>query len=444
MKKINQQICNIAIPAAIETLFTTIAGIIDSKMVSALGLNAIAAISVTNQPKLFILCFFFSINSAISALVAKQMGRKDREKANEITLTAMSLVVMGAVIMGLFCVLLAKPIMIICSNQPETMADSVLYFRIIMGAMIFNVVSMAINSAFRGCGYTKLTLISNIASCVINIFLNYLLIDGHLGAPALGVLGAAIATVSGTVAAMIISIAFAFKHKNFVNIHFCRENRIRPSRSSLAEICGMWKRIFAEDIFTRIGFLVTGIIAARAGAFAMSVYSVSMHLLNINFAFGSGLSTAAIALVGKSYGEENKEAILLYSRLLLKFGTVVSLVLAAIYIPFSGLYYGLFNSDPQFIKVGILSCLVISALAPIQNRQIVYNGIFRAVGDVKYTLRAAVISVTLVNTGVSFVATILLSLGIWGIWAGAFANQTIRMLMLRRRYRRNYINGEEK
>ena len=80
MKKINQQICNIAIPAAIETLFTTIAGIIDSKMVSALGLNAIAAISVTNQPKLFILCFFFSINSAISALVAKQMGRKDREK----------------------------------------------------------------------------------------------------------------------------------------------------------------------------------------------------------------------------------------------------------------------------------------------------------------------------------------------------------------------------
>ena len=62
----------------------------------------------------------------------------------------------------------------------------------------------------------------------------------------------------------------------------------------------------------------------------------------------------------------------------------------------------------------------------------------------KYTLRAAVISVTLVNTVVSFVATILLSLGIWGIWAGAFANQTIRMLMLRRRYRRNYINGEEK
>ena len=118
------------------------------------------------------------------------------------------------------------------------------------------------------------------------------------------------------------------------------------------------------------------------------------------------------------------------------------LLLGAVYIPCSGLYYSMFNSDPQFIKVGILSCLVIAALSPIQNRQIIYNGIFRAVGDVKYTLRAAVVSVTLVNTVVSFVGTILLSLGIWGIWAGAFANQTVRMLMLHRRYRQTYRDGE--
>lgn len=442
MKKINQEICSIAIPATIETLFTTMAGIIDSKMVSVLGLNAIAAISVTNQPKLFVLCFFFSINITISALVAKQRGRQDRERANEITLAALGLVVLGAVVLGLLCVLLARPIMVICSNQPETMADSVLYFRVIMGGMMFNVVSMAINSAFRGCGNTKVTLISNVVSCVVNIFCNYLFIEGHLGAPALGILGAAIATVAGTVAGMLISIVFALQCKYYVNLPFCRKNRIRPSRSSFSEICVMWKRIFAEDIFTRIGFLVTGMIAARAGAFAMSVYSVSMHLLNINFAFGSGLSSAAIALVGKSYGAENKEEIQLYSRQLLRFGTVISLLLGAVYIPCSGLYYSMFNSDPQFIKVGILSCLVIAALSPIQNRQIIYNGIFRAVGDVKYTLRAAVVSVTLVNTVVSFVGTILLSLGIWGIWAGAFANQTVRMLMLHRRYRQTYRDGE--
>lgn len=434
MGKTDREIIRIAVPAAAETLFTTLVGIIDSKMVSALGLNAIAAISVTNQPKLFLLCLFFALNTSLSSLVAKNRGKKDRERANEIAVTAFALAAGAGLLLGLLCVLLARPVMILCSNQPETLADSVLYFRIVMGGMFFHVLSMAVNAAFRGSGDTHLTLISNGSSCIVNLLLNYLLIEGHLGAPALGIAGAAIATLAGSIAGAAVSLAFAFRKAAFVSLALCRTQRLRPGRSACLDLAGLWKRIFAEDVFTRIGFLLTGIIAARAGSLAMSVYSVSMHLLNINFAFGSGLSTAAIALVGKSHGAGDREALQHYCRRLLRFGTLASLMLAAVYLPCSGLYCRLFSSDGQFIRSGILSCAVLALLSPIQNRQIVYNGIFRAMGEVKYTLRAAVISVTLVNTAVSFVTTVLLSWGLWGIWAGAFANQSVRMLLLRRRY----------
>src|SRR5574344_2528520 len=77
---IKKEVWGIGGPAIIESLFTTFASIIDTKMVSALGVTAISAVSVTNQPKLFVFCLFFAINVAVSALVARCMGQKDRKK----------------------------------------------------------------------------------------------------------------------------------------------------------------------------------------------------------------------------------------------------------------------------------------------------------------------------------------------------------------------------
>ena len=68
-----------------------------------------------------------------------------------------------------------------------------------MGGMIFNCIQMGINSAQRGAGNTKITMRTNVTSNTINIILNYLLINGHFGFPALGIQGAALATVTGTV-----------------------------------------------------------------------------------------------------------------------------------------------------------------------------------------------------------------------------------------------------
>ena len=72
-RKITKDILNIGVPSFLETLFTTFAGIIDSKMVSAMGVTAISAVSVTNQPRLFIFSVFFALNTVTSSLVAKYL-----------------------------------------------------------------------------------------------------------------------------------------------------------------------------------------------------------------------------------------------------------------------------------------------------------------------------------------------------------------------------------
>ena len=84
--------------------------------------------------------------------------------------------------------------MIVCSGQPDTINDSILYFRIVVGGLIFKLIYLVINAALRGCGRTRITMISNLTACGVNIVFNYLLINGNLGFPAMKIAGAALAT----------------------------------------------------------------------------------------------------------------------------------------------------------------------------------------------------------------------------------------------------------
>ena len=425
-----KEILKIGIPSVFEVLFTTLASIIDSKMVSSMGIAAISAVSVTNQPRLFVLAVFFAINTAVSSLTARYVGKKDRDAVNRILLTALLCVLVLGIVLSFLCVVFAEPIMKVCSNQPDTMADSVVYFRIVMGGLLFNILFLTVNASLRGYGMTMMTMVSNIVSCGVNITLNYALIQGHWGFPALGIEGAAIATVAGTFVAMIVCFAYALRSSCYISLSYCIRSRIRITSGCFSEIAGMWKKIVTENIFTRVGFLFSGMIAARAGSFDMSVYSIGMHLLNITFAVGSGLQSAAVALVGRSFGAGRTDRIKSYSRKIVRIGILISAVVSAVFILFGRQYYSFFGTDPKFVHYGIISCIIIGAISPVQTCQLIYNGILQGVGDVRFTMIAAIISVTVVNTIVCLIGTVILGYGVWGIWASVCVSQIVRMAML--------------
>ena len=194
-------------PAIIESFFVAFAGLVDSFMVSRLGSYAVAAVGLTTQPKFVGLAMFFAVNVSISALVARRYGEKDKKDANRVFVTAMRFVIIASIILSVIFVVGADPIIELCGATQDgekeiaTHEAAVAYFRIIMGGMIFNCVQMAINSAQRGSGNTKITMRTNVTSNAVNIVLNYLLIEGHCGFPAWGIKGAAIATVISQVLA---------------------------------------------------------------------------------------------------------------------------------------------------------------------------------------------------------------------------------------------------
>lgn len=436
---IKKEVWSIGVPAIIESLFTTMTSIIDTKMVSTMGVTAISAVSVTNQPRLFVFSLFFAMNTSVSALVARCLGRKDRKQANELFVLALTATILLCVLLSVFCVIAAEPIMEVCSGQRDTMAMSVSYYRIVMGGMLCNILFMLINAALRGCGYTKITMQTNIVSSLVNIVFNYLLINGRFGFPRLGIQGAAVATVLGTAVAMGMSVVKLFNQSYYVNVRYILSQRIRPTRAAFRELMSMWKNICMENLLTRVGFLLTSMMSARIGSFDMSISSIGMTLMNISFAFGDGLQSASVALVGRSAGEKNVDKVRSYTAVIQKSGLCCAMVIGLIYAVLGNWYYSFFSADPVFIRKGAILCVIIALIGPIQISQIIFNGVLKCMNCTKQTLWAAIVSVTLVNPIANYLFAFGMHMGLWGIWLGTFLSQLCRLLILLRLYKK-YIS----
>ena len=298
---------NMAWPAILESFFTAFAGLVDSLMVSSMGSYAVAAVGLTTQPKFLGLSLFVAANVSISALVARRKGQGKKEEANQIFATFLIFILVMSVFMSILMVVLADPIIRLCGSEELTHDSAVLYFKIIMGGMIFNVIQMGVNSAQRGAGNTRITMRTNLVSNTVNIIFNYLLIQGHFGFPALGIRGAALATVLGTVVSSIMSVLSVWKKDNFVSIPLILMEKINPSFEALKNIIKVGYSVFAEQVLMRIGFMMTAIMAADQGTAAMAAHQVGMNVMSLSFSFGDGMQVAAVALIGRSLGEEKPD-----------------------------------------------------------------------------------------------------------------------------------------
>lgn len=425
-KNLLHKVIDMAWPAILESFFIAFAGMVDSYMVSGLGKSAVAAVGLTTQPKLVGFALFFAVNAAVAALVARRRGEGKRDAANNIFVTTFLFVIVAGVLSSILFVGIADPLMHLCGSEESTHGDAVDYFQIIMGGMIFNVIQMCINASQRGAGNTKITMRTNVTSNVINIIANYLLIEGHFGFPALGIRGAAIATVFGSAVACVMSILSIRKKDCFVSIPYILAQKIRPAWESFRSLVHVGYSVFFEQLLMRIGFMMTALMAADQGMDAMAAHQVGMNILSLSFAFGDGLQSTAVALIGRSLGEKNPELAKAYGQTCRFIGGVIAATLAVVYLLGGGLLYSLFFEEQAIVDIGVHIIYVVIFIVMFQIAQVIYMGSLRGAGDTLYTAIASTISVTLIRTFGSYFFGYVLGWGIVGIWMGILADQVAR------------------
>ncbi len=433
-KTILSTVFKIAWPSTVEAFFIAMVGMVDTVMVSSLGEGAVAAVGLTNQPKFIGLSFFVAVSVAVSAIVARRRGENDPKAANRTLYNALGISLIATVIISSFFFFFSDTVLTLVGSNEDTHASASIYLKIIMCSVIFQVISMIINSAQRGSGNTKVVMRSNLVSNLVNLVFNYLLIGGNFGFPALGVKGAAIATVLGTIAAMMMSILSVLPGKSFVALNSL--NFFKFDFATLKSINKVASSSLVEQFFLRFGFLMFATFAAGLGTIEFAAHQIGLNIMSLSFSFAEGLSVAAISLVGRSLGQKRPDLAKLYGAMCQRIGFVVSIVLAIIFFFYGTSIYGLFTDRSDVLNYGTIITNMISVIVFMQIAQLIYMSCLRGAGDTKYTAYISLFAIGILRPIVSYSMCYIFGWGLIGLWIATVVDQTVRLVLASARFKK--------
>lgn len=426
--KEKSEILTIGIPAVLESLLAAVVTSIDTQMISPLGKGAVSAVALTAQPKLLFFSIFFALGIAVSIFVSQAYGKKDKAEANAYFHRVLQLTVVLSIAMGILLSVFAEPVMRLFSRQTETIGTSVDFFRIVTGYMVFMATSTVLNAAMRAIGRTNITLVAGVLSGAVDILLNYCLIEGHWGFPRLEIKGDAIATVAGTVISCAVSIIYLVRHSNFLSLRGVLTVWLSDG-VMFRNIVSKSSHIVFENLFTRIGFLLSSLIVSCLSPNATAVYFTAMLLMNYTFAFGDGIQSTVVALTGRSIGAQQYDKFWLYVRWGRRGALILSAALSAIYLSGSLWFYSLFFSDAESVATGVEYTVCVAVIVFLQLTRIVNIAALRGLGEVKAPKRIAAVCVLVINPGVAFLLTIVYQYEVWGIWVASIVSQAAWCIM---------------
>lgn len=147
------------------------------------------------------------------------------------------------------------------------------------------------------------------------------------------------------------------------------------------------------------------------------------------------MQVAAVALIGRSLGEQNQELAKTYGKICQRMGNVISVVLAALYLAGGRYLFRLYFREAHIIALGVMIMKIVVLIVILQIAQVIYMGCLRGAGDVFFTTVASTFSVTIIRPAASWLLCYVMGLGLMGIWLGILADQFSRFVLTNWRFR---------
>lgn len=380
-----KSVLTLALPIAAQNLLSSSANLIDTIMVGQLGEVALSAVGMAGQWTFFMNLFFFGFSSGSSVFFSQYWGVRDLPRIrHSYNLGFLNVLVISLLFMVIgWC--FPETVLRVFTNDEAVVAEGIKYLRIAVFAYAAQCVNNYGCSLLRATEEVKLPMIGNIAAVAVNTFLNWVLIYGKLGAPAMGVEGAALATViSAWVCTLIVLI-----------VSYCRKNLLAmPIREFFHIRMSTVKRfypvvlpvVFNESLWA-IAVMCLNMVYGRLGTGNYSAMTVKNTVENLAFTFFVGLSAACSVMVGKSIGAGDHEKGFLDARRFGVLSPMCAVVLGAALILLRVPLTNLFTLSDE-VKVTAQWLLIInSVIYPLRmfnHMNIV--GTFRAGGDTKASL----------------------------------------------------------
>ena len=284
-KELRDDVVHIAWPVLTEVLLGTLFGMIDMMMLGRISNTAVAAASVatvgmTNQPLFVGLSFIQALNIGGTALIARYYGTGEHHKINHVMKHVLLLALFCfAIPLSILGIIFSGDILRFMGAEPYTVTLGQPYFRIIMVGFIFQSITFAISAALRGIGETKIPMRYNIIANTLNVGLNAILIYGLLGFPALGIVGASVATALSNIVAMCLMVRYLFSGKSI--LHLKRHDKFTFQRTTMKNLIRIGFPSAGEQLILRAGMITFLKIVAGLGTSVFAAQQIAMNIVSL-------------------------------------------------------------------------------------------------------------------------------------------------------------------
>lgn len=425
---------NIATPIIIGQIGQAVVALADNIMVGHLGAIPLGAVAFAGMIILNIMVFGTGIAIGLTPLVGEnyvQIGHRKCAKLLQNSLLLNSIISILLVML----LLLIQPLFLHLGQPQEILDAGADYYFIVTLSIVPFMLFLSFKQFMDGLGNTKLTMIITIVSNLVNIILNYAFIYGKLGAPALGVYGAGLATF---IARLIMPIIYYIAiHKSVIYskyLKFFATNNFSYSTSKTLFMLGL--PISSQMIVEIMALSATTIMFGWLGIDAIAAGQINMTIIHILFLLVSGLSAATTILVSHEYGRKNRTGIIKFTKASLFLSGGYMFIAAVALVVFSEGIVSIFTSDPRVIEVGANMLKFVAFMEILDGLQVAILGALRGIKDVKKPMRYAFFSYIFVGITMCYLGGFVLDLGEGGVWLGFTSGLLVAFILFIRRFRK--------
>ena len=385
---IKRLIITMSLPMMISMIVQALYNVVDSIFVAKINENALTAVTLAFPLQTLMISVGSGIGVGINALLSRSLGEKKYEKSDSAANTGILMTFISFIIFVFVGIFLAGPFIQSQTDVSEIISFGTTYLRIVNCLSIGVFFQMTFERLLQSTGKTIFSMVSQATGAIVNIIMDPILIFGLLGAPRLGVAGAAYATVMGQVIAACIGLILNLKYNR--EIHFSFNKILHPKGSTIKEILIVGIPSMAMMSIGSVMTYMMNKILIVFSTTATAVFGVYFKLQSFFFMPVFGLNNGLIPVIAYNYGARSKKRIIEALKFSVFLAVFIMAVGTVVFETVPGMLLTLFNASDQMKEIGIPALRIICLSFPVAGCCIVLGSTFQAFAKSTYALVVSV------------------------------------------------------
>lgn len=426
-REFQKELLEIAVPVTLQCLMQSSFSVVDQIMAGQLGSISIAGIGLGGKFASVYSVVTAAVASVAGIMIAQYIGRKDDEEAGRSFYTNLAVSLILAAVFGSLSMMIPSRILGLYTNDEAAVREGAAYLGIYALGFLPVAVTSVFSAYLRCAGAAKVPLYAGIFAGAANTVLNYILIFGKAGFPAMGVKGAAWASVAAQVSGCILTVIlfFILYRKNSWKIPFV----IRMDKVHMKQYLLILMPLLVSEFFWSLGENVYASVYGHVGTKAFAAMTLTNPLQALVMGALSGVSQAAGVMMGKRLGADDMESAYRDAKRLMYTGLVCSILLSVLVVVFSKYYVLIFQveDDVRLLTRGLL--MAYAFVAPVKVQNMILGGILRSGGKTTFVMWIDMIGTWIFGVPLGLLAAFVFRLPIAAVYFVLSMEECVRVII---------------